>query len=212
METSSKLDDISVFTPGNEPYLGRETVHALDNLIIACMESNKVIAAYTHKIVKTDMQQAACQLIPQSISIALSIRELIRQGYLFGAFVLVRPLAERAAILLYLQGNPHEIEKWKRGWKHNDAPSLAQMFDVIGSEKFAGTGRDLTRPFNDILHGKPDSAVWSLVAIDEDTLGHGSSKNLSNPVMCDDISLQTAAWLAVIVAMMSAYFPNHTAT
>jgi hypothetical protein len=41
----------------------------------------------------------------------LSIRELIRQGYLFGAMVLVRPLAERTAILLYLQRKPAEIEK-----------------------------------------------------------------------------------------------------
>jgi hypothetical protein len=33
---------------------------------------------------------------PQGISLALSIRELIRQGYLFAALVLVRPLIERA--------------------------------------------------------------------------------------------------------------------
>ena len=198
----------SVFTPSNEPYLGRETVHAFDNLIIVCMENNSRVAAVTHKIHKTDLQWAACQLIPQSVSIALSIRELVRQGYLFGAFVLVRPLAERATILLYLQRNPHEIDKWKRGWQHNEAPSLARMLNDIGSEKFPGVGQEFTKPFNSILHGKPDSAIWSLVPIDENTMGHGASKNLSNPGLCDDVCLQSAAWLAVIMAMMSAYFSD----
>lgn len=202
----------TIFTPDNEPYLGRETVYAFDNLIIACMESNTTLAPLTHKINKTDLQMAACQLIPQGISIALSIRELVRQGYLFGALTLVRPLAERATILLYIQRNPHEVDKWNRGWQHNEAPSLAEMFNRIGKEKFAKIGRELTKPFNSIIHGKPDSAIWSLVSMGDNRMGHGASKNLNSPTLCDDVCLQSAAWLAVIVAMMSAYFPEqHTA-
>src|SRR5436853_5001758 len=91
-----------VFTPDNEPYLGRETVLAFDNAIIACLKANVHIASHTHKIEKSDLQWTACQIIPQGISIALSIRELVRQGYLFGAFVLMRSLIERATIILYL--------------------------------------------------------------------------------------------------------------
>src|SRR5450759_4137182 len=90
----------AVFTPSNEPYLGRETLYAFDKLIIVCLETSAEIAPRTHKIDKTDLQWAACQLIPQGISIALSIRELVRQGHLFGALVLIRPLAERAATCL----------------------------------------------------------------------------------------------------------------
>ena len=71
----------------------------------------------------------ACLVIPQALSIALSIRELIRQGYLFGAHVFLRALVERAAILLYLHLYPDEIERWNRGWHQNDAPGLAKMFD-----------------------------------------------------------------------------------
>lgn len=41
-------------------------------------------------------QQMARQQATQAINIALSVREQIRQGYLFGAVVLLRPLAERA--------------------------------------------------------------------------------------------------------------------
>ncbi|MEM2786383.1 MAG: DUF5677 domain-containing protein [Candidatus Nitrosotenuis sp.] len=109
----------SVYTPYNEPYLGRETVFAFDKAIVVCMKTNENIAPYTHKIEKSDLQWAACQLIPQGISIALSIRELVRQGYLFGALVLTRSLIERAAIILYLHHNPEKIVVWKRGWKHN---------------------------------------------------------------------------------------------
>jgi hypothetical protein len=62
------------------------------------------IAAYTrlHRDELTDLQRAACQIVPQGINLALSIRELIRQGYLFAALVLVRPLIERAAIISYM--------------------------------------------------------------------------------------------------------------
>ncbi|MEM3101197.1 MAG: DUF5677 domain-containing protein [Candidatus Nitrosotenuis sp.] len=99
--------------------MGRETVFAFDKAIVVCMKTNENIAPYTHKIEKSDLQWAACQLIPQGISIALSIRELVRQGYLFGALVLTRSLIERAAIILYLHHNPEKIVVWKRGWKHN---------------------------------------------------------------------------------------------
>jgi hypothetical protein len=44
-------------------------------------------------------------LVPQTITLALSIRELLRQGYLFGAKVLVRPVTERAVTILYLFGS-----------------------------------------------------------------------------------------------------------
>src|SRR5438094_8093384 len=91
-----------VFTPFNEPYLGRESVFAFDNLILACLETSAEAAPRTHKMTRSALQTAACQLIPQSISIALSIRELVRQGHLFGALVLMRSLAERTTILLYL--------------------------------------------------------------------------------------------------------------
>src|SRR5690348_9488010 len=116
-----------IFTPENEPYLGRESVHTFDNLICACMEANARIAPLTLKIKKTGLQEAACQLIPQGISLALSIRELVRQGYLYGASVLLRPLIERIAILRYLQAKPDEIGKWERGWHDKEgAPNLAK--------------------------------------------------------------------------------------
>jgi hypothetical protein len=78
-----------VFTPGNEPYLGRELLFHFDQLICSVMEANASFAPTSHQGVLTDHQKMACQVIAQAISIALSIRELIRQGYLFGGRVLL---------------------------------------------------------------------------------------------------------------------------
>lgn len=112
-----------IYMPATELYLGREIVFAFDKVIVACMEVNERIAPYTYKIEKSDLQLAACQIIPQGISIALSIRELVRQGYLFGALVLTRSLVERATIILYLRHNPEKVGIWKRGWKYNERPN-----------------------------------------------------------------------------------------
>ena len=157
-----------VFTPDNEPYLGRNLLFHFDKIISSAMEQNAVTAPTSHDRQLTDDQQMACQVISQAISIMLSIRELIRQGYLFGAHVLVRALVERAAILLYLYLYPEEIERWNRGWHQQDAPGLAKMFDAIQSKQQCDQkvpGRDLTASMNSLLHAKPDSAPWNLVSI-----------------------------------------------
>lgn len=200
-----------VFTPGNEPYLGRNLLFHFDQIISSAMEQNSVTAPTSHGRPLTDHQHAACQLIPQALSIMLSIRELIRQGYLFGAHVLVRALVERAAILLYLHLYPEKIECWNRGWQQKEAPSLAKMFDAI-QEKWEQNprvaGRDLTASMNSLLHAKPDSAPWNLVSIGEDRVGHAVSKILNRPDLCDELCANVIPWVAVVQGMMAAYFPK----
>jgi len=83
------------FTPDNEPYLGRELLFQLDNLISPYLELNSKCAPVSHGRPLSSLQRALCILVPQTITLALSIRELIRQGYLFEAKVLVRPITER---------------------------------------------------------------------------------------------------------------------
>jgi hypothetical protein len=198
-----------VFTPDNEPYLGRALLFHFDQLICSAMEANADIAPTSHGRALTDHQEMACQVIAQSLSIALSIRELIRQGYLFGGHVLVRALAERAAILLYLHLYPVEIDKWNRGWEHNEAPSLAKMFERIQAKQQPGSpirGGDLTAPMNSLLHSKPDSAPWNIVTMGDGRLGHAVSKILDRPELCDELCANTIPWLVVVQGMMAAYF------
>ncbi|MDY7001904.1 MAG: hypothetical protein SVS15_09010, partial [Thermodesulfobacteriota bacterium] len=138
-----------IFTPDNEPYLGRKLLYHFDQIICSAMEQNLEIAPTTHGMDLSDHQQMACQIISQALSIVLSIRELIRQGYLFGANVLLRALVERAAILLYLYHYPDKIECWNRGWHWGDAPSLSKMLEAINEKIDTGIkfeGYDLEQP------------------------------------------------------------------
>jgi hypothetical protein len=92
-----------------------------------------------------------------------------------------------------------------------DAPGLAKMFDEIqtkGQRIPAVPGRDLTMAMNSLLHGKPDSAPWNFVSLGENRVGHAVSKILNRPELCDDLCANLIPWLAVVQAMMTAYFPN----
>ena len=98
-----KDDEIKLtFSPKDEPYLGRELLFHFDQMISCCLEKSSTISKISNEIDLTESQKMASQVIPQSLNISLSIRELIRQGYLFGAHVLKRSLIERVMILLYL--------------------------------------------------------------------------------------------------------------
>ena len=203
-----------IFTPDNEPYLGRILLFHFDQTISSAMEQNAIIAPKTHGRQLSDHQKMACQIIPQALSIMLSIRELIRQGYLFGAHVLLRALVERAAILLYINSYPDEIDKWNRGWEFQDAPSLAKMFDAIQAKQEGepiARGRDLTATMNGLLHAKPDSAPWNMVNIGDGKFGFAPSKILNRPDLCDDLCANAIPWLVVVQGMMAAYFHHEKA-
>jgi len=117
-----------VFTPENEPYLGRQLLFQFDQLIFFAMKQNNDAAPASHGRNLTDHQHMACQVIAQAISITLSIRELIRQGYLFGGHVLLRALVERAAILLYLPFLPDGDRTMEAGLGTQRCPFPPPLF------------------------------------------------------------------------------------
>ena len=199
------------YTPEDEPYLGRELLFHFDKMISCCLEKSSVISKLTHKIQLTEAQRMASQVIPQSLNISLSIRELIRQGYLFGAHVLKRSLIERVVILLYLHIFPDKINLWVEGWEFRKAPSLAKMMDEIkqhGGWELDAKGYELTASLNSLVHGKPDSAFWGMVVMENGNLGNAPSKMINSPNLCDDLCADIVPWLVVVVSMMCAYFPE----
>jgi hypothetical protein len=197
-----------VFTPAAEPYLGRTALLIFDNVIAVCLKESAAVASLTHVMEKNDLQWAACQLIPSGISLALSIRELIRQGYLYGALVLLRPLAERAITVLYLHRFPHKVTVWKSGWQHNKRPTLAQMFNEIGESEFPDIGPQITRSLNSWTHGDPASAMWNITNIHGAPVGHAPSKILDRPDISDKVAQDSAVWMSVLLAMIHAIFPE----
>lgn len=197
-----------IYTPANEPYLGRESVHTLDKLIVTGLEISTQTAKRTHEILKTDLQNAACQLIPQGLSLVLSVRELVRQGYLFGALVLLRPLAERAVTIHYLLTFPEALKIWSNGWKYHERPKLPVMIDKLGRDSGMGNiGQQLTNGMNSITHGDPESSIFNMVDIGNGAMGYAVSKMLHNAPLCDKICSDTIGYIVMLISANSAIFP-----
>jgi len=199
----------AVFTPGNEPYLGRRPLLQFDRIIVATLRANRAVAAASRDAGLTDLQRAACQIIPQGVSIGLSIRELMRQGYLFSAFVLLRPLIERAAIISYLVRHPEAVQHWKSGWKHGERPSLRRMLDAMGwSEVDTSMAKQICDFFGHAVHGDPFSAYWNTIELHDGDIGYASGRILNRPDFCDLIAANTFPYFIIFMAMMTACFPD----
>ena len=197
-----------VFTPSDEPYLGRHLLHVFDELICACLDLNSRCAPKSHDRKLTDFQRALCILVPQTITLALSIRELIRQGHLFGAKVLVRPLTERAVTVLYLFKNPSAQGVWDDGWQHGRRHTLQQMFEFLNKDLLQGafpSVKGFTHDLNSATHGDPLSARWNVVLRDGVPV-FLPSKNLHSPGLADEICAETIPWLAATMGVLSARF------
>jgi len=120
-----------IFLPDNEPYLGSELLKLFDNTIIKSMKVHCHLSARTYATDLTPLQIAATEIIPQGVSIALGMRELIRQGYLFSAGILMRPLVERTGMIYYLHKNPTAVISWHDGWPRKSQPNFDKLLDLI---------------------------------------------------------------------------------
>jgi hypothetical protein len=202
---------LSVFTPNDEPYLGLGSLLAFDKTIVASLAANTDIARQTRLDGKSRLQLAACQIIPSGISLALSIRELLRQGYVYGALVLLRPLTERTMTIVFLRMFPEEVAVWDRGWLYNERPSLAKMIEKIGGAQFPGVGREMTKAMNGLIHGDPDSAQWNTIFGADGVAAHPVGKILERPDLCSKAALEAGSWLAVLITSAIAIFPSKIA-
>lgn len=201
----------AIFTPDNEPYLGIKSVLWYDRIICWALAGNQLVAAWTrqNKGGLTDLQRAACQIIPQGIGIGLSIRELLRQAYLFSALVLVRPLIERAAMISYLHVHPEALAAWGSGWRHRERPSLAAMMGTMaGGNATQNDAQRIVSAHNHIVHGDPLSCYHNLVHLPDGDIGFATGKMLQNPGLCDAIAMESQCYMIVLGGRMAAIFPE----
>lgn len=196
------------FTPGDEPYIGRKPLYVLDVLISSVMELSGKIAQETRKPGQPSLQRAAAQVVPQGLNIALGIRELVRQGHLFSATVLLRSLVERAAVISYLYQKPEALPLWERGWNHGERPSLAKMLAETHPTKDMQIARKVCETLNHLVHGDPYAADFNLIAFGEDAWGYAVGRVLNDPDLCDFVCDQTISWLTVLASISSGCFPG----
>jgi hypothetical protein len=197
-----------IFTPDNEPYLGRKPLYVFDKLIVSAMELNGRVASYTHAKELNELQRAAAQIIPQGLNLALSIREMVRQGHLFTAAVLLRSLIERAAIISYLWRNPDAIKTWELGWRYKERPSLARMLETMHPDGDLEAAKRVCETFNHLAHGDPMGAEFNLVQVSEDAFGYGVGRVTDNPNLADFVCDQAISWLTILSSMLAACFPQ----
>ncbi len=199
-----------MFTPDNEPYLGLESVLWFDRIICWSMESNTLVAAWTRRNSKalTPLQRAACQIIPQGVGIALSIRELIRQAYLFSALILVRSLIERAAIVSHLDTHPSAVSEWENGWRYRERPNLATMLASMAGGVPIAEAQKICDAHNHMVHGDPLSCINNLIILSDGAAGYASGKILDNPRLCDEVAVESQCYLVVLTGHMSSIFPD----
>ncbi len=177
------------------------------------MEKNAKIGPWTHGRNLTPLQSAATELLPHGFSIALSIRELVRQGYLISAEILLRPLIERAAVISYLCETPSALPLWEAGWPHKSRPPLYKMLAAIrqtkGSEQEnEDIAKQITQHFNAIVHADPQGAATQSINLGQSRRGYSASKSLDDPEKCDDICFQAAMYLIVLTARAVQVFPE----
>jgi len=200
----------AVFMPNNEPYLGLPSILWFDRIIVWALAGNTLVATYTHTHAATlsGLQRAACQIIPQGINISLSIRELLRQAYLFPALVLMRPLVERAAVISYLSLHPEAVSLWESGWKHRERPSLATMLQAMSGNNDEEAAKNVWSAHNHIVHGDPIGAFSNLVQLGNGRAAYASGKTLESPDVADNIAMEAQCYLIIVASRMAQVFPE----
>lgn len=203
-----------IFTPDDEPYLGREALLHFDRLLIVLAAQQQAVGPWTRAHELTPLQQAGAQLVPSACSIAFSIRELIRQGYLLSARILLRPLLERVSTLAYLIDHDDAITLWTAGWPHNSRPSLAARLKAMGGpgntpdKDVQGSLNELRQTYNSLIHGDPQSALSSAVLLPDGSPGYTVGKDITSPARADDICLHASAYAMVLTVRCAEIFPQ----
>jgi hypothetical protein len=160
----------------------------------------------------TLLQRAGTELLPHGFSIALSIRELVRQGYLISAEILLRPLIERAAVISYLCEKPNALPLWAAGWPHKSRPHLFKLLAAMNGEGCMQENEDMakqiTQYFNAIMHADPLGAQKQMTKLGDGRGGYTASKSLNDPERCDEICYQAAMYLIILMARACQIFPE----
>jgi hypothetical protein len=203
-----------VFTPDDEPYRGRSALLQFDQMLVVLMAEQQRIGPWTRTHQLTNLQRAASELVPGACSIAFSVRELVRQGYLLSAMILIRPLVERVSTLAYLIDHEQAVSLWQAGWPHGSRPSLTTRLRAMG-----GPGNppnsdsqhsldELRQTYNSLVHGDPRSALTSAVLLSDGAAGYTVGKDVASPARADDVCWQASASVMVLTVRCAAIFPR----
>jgi hypothetical protein len=198
--------DSPIFTPDNEPYLGSASILALDRAIPRVLQVHAAIGSKTFSTDLSPLQRCATEIIPQGISISLSIRELIRQAYLFSAAVLMRPLVERTGLMQYLVTYPASVDAWHAGWPRKAQPQFETLFSLVIPDASPQQREEITSLMHKLVHTDPKSALFNMFRRDDGSLAFASGKILTRPDSADVIADLVAICMRRLTALSALVF------
>lgn len=196
-----------VCLPHNEPYLGDLELLAFDQMIPLAMAVNSSLAARTFEGNLDELQIAATEIIPQGVSIALSIRELIRQAYLYPAAILLRPLIDRAGTICWLRDSPSAVSSWRNGWPRKDQPCFETLMAHMHPNIEAEFKKDFVRMLHKHVHSDPEGSSYNMFERD-DTLIFPSGKVVDQPEVATYLSVMGRTYLEKLISTGIDIFPN----
>lgn len=209
-----------ILTPDNEPYLGLQELLTLDHVIIATMNEMSRAKKYTYLQDISSYQKAAILIIPSGVSLTLSVRELIRQGYLHGALTLIWPIIERTITIKYLRKHPEALDEWEQGWKYSKRPKLKDMISALYSDLIDGETAALmsengwslhtalTSEGNDIVHGGSSSLQLN-INLSSEGFVTTPGRVIDRPDLARKASLECSSWLCLLLAEICVAFPEN---
>ena len=152
------------------------------------MAVHRHLSARTYATDLTPLQLAATEIIPQGVSIALGMRELIRQGYLFSAGILMRPLVERTGMIYYLHDNPAAVTFWHDGWPRKSQPNFDKLLDLILPSDSDEERKATLELLHKLVHSDPKSAGFNSTTRSDGLRAYAAGKELNEPIKADAIS------------------------
>ncbi len=189
-----------VYLPGNEPYLGVEGVYDFDLAIPRAMAVHADIGKATFAANLSPLQLAATVIIPQGVSLALSVRELIRQAYLYPAAILLRPLVERTGMIQHLAMHPASLEAWQRGWPRKSQPSFTKLIELVMPDGSSSEHKLTTEILHKLVHTDPKGAPFNTFSLPDGSLAYAAGKELSQPKKAEAIALLASHCLRRLTA------------
>lgn len=196
----------SVYLPHNEPYLGGPSLLAFDQAIPRALQVHAEIGPKTFAGSLSPLQQCATEIIPQGISVALSIRELIRQAYLFSAAILMRPLVERTGLMQHLAMYPAAVTSWHAGWPRQTQPKFEALFALVMPEASVQHREQIVSMLHKLVHTDPKSSLFNMFRRTDGSLAFSSGKTLSRPDNAELIAQLAHICLRRLTALSASIF------
>ncbi|MFC0864561.1 DUF5677 domain-containing protein [Sphaerimonospora cavernae] len=198
--------------PATDPYSSLSGVIFLDEKLEMLQSRITRIGESSRKSSNlTRLQKAALQLVPASASIAKSIRQMIKDGYLLSAMILFRHLIERIATLSYLREHQEAVDLWEAGWPHGQRASLRKRLATLipgASEEILSRFGDAVAKYNSLIHGDPLAAQQGLIKLSENDVVYVSDRDYVTLIRAGSIALETAIAVVFLIVMIDAIFPD----